>query len=288
MKDRANTNTTSDWDMIIEPRGRLFHLGLRELWRYRDLVMLFIRRDFVAVYKQTVLGPLWYILQPLLMTAAFTIVFGNIAGMPVDGAPPFLFYMAGSILWTYFATTLTKTSDTFIVNASVFGKVYFPRLAVPVSLVLSNLISFSIQLLLFIVLLVWYSVASSNYHISKLVLVTPVLICVMAGLALGLGVIVSALTTKYRDLRQLITFGVQLAMYATPVIYPLSTVPQQYRLLIMLNPMTAIVESFRTAFLGTGVFEPMHLLYSCGMTIIILIIGVLMFTRVERTFMDTV
>lgn len=277
-----------DWDLIIRPQRSWWDLRLDELWRYRDLVLLFVRRDFVSVYKQTILGPLWYLIQPLLTTLVFTIVFGNIASLPTDDLPPFLFYLSGTVIWAYFADCLNKTSQTFISNASLFGKVYFPRLAVPVSILISNLITFSIQFSLFLAFLAYFALRGSSVQPNLWVLITPLLLLMMAGFGLGFGIIVSALTTRYRDLRFLVSFGVQLWMYATPVIYPLSSIPEQYRLYIQLNPLTPIVESFRFAFLGAGELHPLHLLYSLGVMLLALLLGVLLFNRVEQTFMDTI
>ena len=274
--------------MVIEPHRRLLDLKLGDLWRYKDLVMLFVRRDFVSVYKQTILGPLWYLIQPLLTTITFTVIFGNIASLPTDGLPKFLFYMSGTVVWSYFASNMTKTSDTFISNAHLFGKVYFPRLAVPVSILISNLIAFSIQFVLFLVFMGYFALRGNVLHPNGWVLLTPVLIFMMAGLGLGFGIIVSSLTTKYRDLRFLVQFGVQLLMYATPVIYPASSIPARFQWVIQANPMTPIVEAFRYAFLGGGTVDINHLLYSFGFMMAAVFIGAVIFNRVEATFMDTV
>ncbi|MDR3574624.1 MAG: ABC transporter permease [Anaerolineaceae bacterium] len=277
-----------DWDLIIRPQRNLLDLRLGELWRYRDLVMLFVRRDFVSVYKQTILGPLWFLIQPLLTTIIFTVIFGNIAKLPTDGLPQFLFYMSGTVIWTYFSDCLTKTSGTFANNANLFGKVYFPRLAVPVSILISSLITFLIQFAFFLAFMLFFILQGTAIHPNLWILFSPVLIFMMAGLGLGFGIIVSALTNKYRDLRFLVQFGVQLLMYATPVIYSASSIPARYRTLIAANPMTSIVETFRYAFLGAGSVNPGQLIYSFAFTIIIVIIGVVIFNRVEATFMDTV
>jgi lipopolysaccharide transport system permease protein len=274
------------WDLIISPQRSLFDLRLGELWKYRDLVMLFVWRDFVSVYKQTILGPLWYIIQPLLTTITFTVVFGNIAKLPTDGLPQFLFYMSGTVIWTYFATCLTKTSEVFVQNAHLFGKVYFPRLAVPVSIQISNLITFGIQFAFFLAFMGFFALSGSVIRPNGWILFTPVLLMIMAGL--GLGIIISSLTTKYRDLRFLVQFGSQLLMYATPVIYPASSIPARFQWVIKLNPMTPIVETFRYAFLGAGSVHPLDLLYSTGFMLVIVVIGAVMFNRVEATFMDTV
>lgn len=286
-------HTTTDnlperWDLVIQPQRSLLDLHLADLWRYRDLVMLFVRRDFVSVYKQTVLGPLWYLIQPLLTTLTFTVIFGNIARLPTDGLPQFLFYMSGTVIWTYFAECLTKTSNTFVNNAQLFGKVYFPRLAVPVSILISNLITFGIQFAFFLAFLGFFALGGAQIRPSLWILASPLLVLMMAGLGLGFGIIISSLTTKYRDLRFLVQFGVQLLMYATPVIYPASAIPERFQGLIKLNPMTPIVETFRYAFLGAGSVHPLDLLYSFGFMLAIVFIGAVMFNRVEATFMDTV
>ena len=277
-----------EWTQIIEPEGRLFDLKLGELWHYRDLISLFVRRDFVSVYKQTVLGPLWYIIQPIMTTLIFTVIFGRIAKLSTDGLPQFLFYLSGTIIWTYFSDCLTKTSNTFITNAQLFGKVYFPRLAVPISILISNLITFSIQFVLFIGFLVYYMLKGANVHPHLWVLITPVLLIMMAGLGLGFGIFVSSLTTRYRDLRFLVTFGVQLWMYITPVIYPVSSIPERLRPLIQANPLTPILEAFRYAYMGSGTVNLANLAYTAIFTIVVLVVGVLSFNRVEATFMDTV
>jgi lipopolysaccharide transport system permease protein len=276
------------WDMVIRPQRNLFDLRLRELWHARDLIMLFVRRDFVAVYKQTILGPLWYLIQPLLTTIVFTVVFGNIAKLPTDGLPSFLFYMSGTVIFSYFASSLTKTSDTFVSNASMFGKVYFPRLAVPVSILISNLIAFAIQFGFFLAFMAYFQLSGTQLHPNWWVLFTPVLLFMMAGLGLGFGIIISSLTTKYRDLRFLVQFGVQLLQYITPVIYPLSAMSPKYQALIRLNPLTSVVEAFRYAYLGSGSVNLLQLGYSFAIMLISIAIGVVIFNRVEATFMDTV
>jgi lipopolysaccharide transport system permease protein len=276
------------WDKDIGPQRNWFDLRLRELWHSRDLIQLFVRRDFVAAYKQTILGPLWYLIQPLLTTIIFTVIFGGIAKLPTDGLPQFLFYMSGTIIWTYFANCLIKTSDTFISNTDLFGKVYFPRLAVPLSILISNLISFAIQFVFFLAFMLFFGVRGSMLHPNGLILLTPLLLLLMAGLGFGFGIIVSALTTKYRDLRFLVQFGVQLLMYATPVIYPISFVPSRFRLLIQFNPLSAVVEIFRYAYLGGGTVNLAELAYSFVFMLVVIILGALIFNRVEATFMDTV
>ncbi len=276
------------WIAEITPQRGLFDLHLGDLWRYRDLVFLFVRRDFVSVYKQTILGPAWHIIQPLMTTVVFTIVFGNIANLPTDGLPKFLFYMAGNVLWAYFAGCVTKTSETFVANAGIFGKVYFPRLVMPLSVVISNLITFGIQMLIFLGFLAYFYLSGAPVRPNRWLLAAPLLIVMVAGLGLGLGIIVSALTTRYRDLRHLVGFGVQLLMYGTPVVYPLSSVPAKYQALIRWNPATPIIETFRAGFLGGGQVRPLDLAMSALSVLGVLAIGLLLFNRVERTFMDTV
>ncbi len=278
-----------NWSMIIEPQRSLLDLRLGELWHYRDLVMLFVRRDFVAVYKQTILGPLWFLIQPILTTVTFTVIFGRIASLPTDGLPQFLFYMSGTVVWAYFADVLNKTSNTFVNNSQLFGKVYFPRMAVPVSILISSLITFLIQFALFLVFVAYFLLSGSVIHLNWMwVLLSPILLFMMAGLGLGFGIIISSLTTKYRDLRFLVQFGVQLLMYATPVIYPISSVPARFQWVIIANPMTSIVETFRYAFLGAGDANLAHLLYSFIFMLVVVFLGSVIFNRVEQTFMDTV
>jgi len=277
-----------NWTMIIEPRRSWLDLRLHELWAARDLVMLFVWRDFVSVYKQTILGPLWYLIQPLLTTLVFTVIFGRIAALPTDGLPQFLFYLSGTVIWGYFAECLNKTSQTFITNANLFGKVYFPRLAVPVSILISNLITFAIQFVLFLAFVIYYMLSGAPVQPNAAALLTPLLLLIMAGLGLGFGVIVSSLTTRYRDLRFLVGFGVQLWMYATPVIYPVSAIPERFQPLILANPLTPVVEAFRYAYLGAGTVNASMLAYSAAFTLVTLVLGLLLFNRTEATFMDTV
>jgi lipopolysaccharide transport system permease protein len=284
----TDTNSSKYWDLIIRPKRNLFALPIAELWKYKDLIGMFVRRDFVSVYKQTILGPLWYLIQPLLTTITFTVIFGNIAKLPTDGLPQFLFYMSGTVIWTYFATCLTKTSTIFVDNSPLFGKVYFPRLAVPISILISNLITFGIQFAFFLAFMVYFAIRGSVFSPNLWILFSPMLILMMAGLGLGLGLLISSMTTKYRDLRFLVQFGVTLLMYATPVIYPVSSIPARYQLLIKANPMTPIVETFRYAFLGAGTINPLDLVYSFVFMVVVVIIGTVVFNRVEATFMDTV
>ena len=280
--------------MTLRPKTGWFDLHLSDLWRYRDLTMLFVWRDFVAQYKQTVLGPLWHIIQPIFTTLLFT-VFGGMAKIPTDGLPRALFVMAGVTCWGYFADCLNRTSSTFVNNAAVFGKVYFPRLCVPVSIIISNLIKFGIQFALFLIFLgFWYlklkrnPVEGMTVHPNMAILLTPILLLIMAGLGLGVGIIVSALTTRYRDLQVVVSFGVGLAMYAAPVIYPLSMLSDKNRWLVLANPLTPLIETFRYAYLGSGSFDPLQLFYSAATTVVIVLVGIVLFNHVERTFMDTV
>lgn len=280
---------SENWTEVIKPKSNIFDLRLNELWRYRDLVVMFVRRDFVANYKQTILGPLWFFLQPLLTTLMFVVVFGRIAGLAPGGVPMMAFYMAGVTVWNYFAENLNRTASVFRDNAGIFGKVYFPRLTMPVAIVISNLVRFAIQFFLF--LLIWGYFCFIKGEINPnwwAISLTPVLLVIMGLLALGLGMIITAMTTKYRDLVFLLTFGVQLLMYATPVIYPLSKLPAKYEWFIRANPMSPILETFRFAFLGAGEFSWGYLLYSVGITIAILSVGVVVFNRVEKNFTDTV
>jgi lipopolysaccharide transport system permease protein len=288
MKFKNIRDSQNEWDLVIRPQRNWWDLRLGDLWRYRDLIWLFVWRDFVAYYKQTILGPLWYLIQPILTTVVFTIIFGKIARLSTDGLPPFLFYLAGNTVWTYFSTCLTSTSNTFTVNAVLFGKVYFPRLSIPVSIVVSNMISFAIRMIVFLTFLVYFMMTGSAIHPNLWILLLPVLLLIMAGMGLGLGIIVSSLTTKYRDLQQLVGFGVQLLMYGTPIIYPLSSMKGAWRWVILANPMTPVVEVFRLAFLGTSSLDPIYLIYSAVFVVIVFLIGILTFNHVEATFMDIV
>ena len=285
----AFNGTSEEWTEVIEPRTRLFDLRLKELWRYRDLVVMFVRRDFVTNYKQTILGPLWFFIQPLLTSITFLIIFGKIAEIKTDGPPHFIFYLAGITIWNYFAETLNRTSSVFRDNASIFGKVYFPRLTMPLSIVISNIVRFGIQFTLFLGVWVYFLVTRNVLHPNACILLTPVLLLLMGVLALGLGMVFSAMTTKYRDLVFLLAFGVQLLMYATPVIYPLSSLQgKKYLWVILANPMTPIVETFRYAFLGVGAFQWSYLIYSAVASFVILGVGTVVFNKVEKSFTDTV
>lgn len=272
---------------VIVPKTNIFDFHLKELARYRDLIFLFVKRSFVARYKQTILGPAWALIQPLISTLVFTVVFGKIAGLAPGGVPAFLFFMSGNIAWGYFSGCLNSTANTFTGNAGIFGKVYFPRLVTPISTVLSQLIGFGIQFFLFLIFLVIYWV-KGEVQPTLYVLMLPVLLLHMAMLGLGVGIIISSLTTKYRDLQMLVGFGVQLWMYGTPVAYDIGIIPEKYMSLYMLNPMTPVINAFRKAFLGIGSFDLPHYLISWAVTLVVLGIGVMLFNRVEKTFMDTV
>jgi lipopolysaccharide transport system permease protein len=289
---QMNNQTTIDpkeWQLVIRPKTSWFDLHLQDLWRYRDLLFMFVRRDFISLYKQTILGPLWFLIQPILTTAMFLIIFNKVAEIPTDGAPPVLFYMSGLVIWNYFSTCLTKTASTFTSNAGIFGKVYFPRLIMPLSNVISSLISFGIQLgLLLTIMGYYYLFTDSLIRLNGYLLLIPLLLMLIAGLGLGLGIIISSLTTKYRDLAYLVSFGVQLLMYATPVIYPLSFMSGKYKTFILANPITPIIEIFRYSLLGVGEFSFWYITYSVLFTSLVLLAGVLIFNKVEKSFMDVV
>ena len=276
------------WDLIIQSKRRWFDLHLRDLWRYKDLISLFVKRDFVTFYKQTILGPLWYLIQPVLITIVFTVIFGKVARISTDGVPPFLFYLAGNVAWSYFANCLNQTSNTFVKNAGIFGKVWFPRLTVPVSIVIINLVKFSIQLTLFIGFYLYFISVGSSVRPTFVILLLPVLILQMAVLSLGSGILVSSVTTKYRDLTFVMTFAVQLWMYASSVVIPASSIPQKYLGIYMLNPMASIIEVFRCGFLGRGVVDAGYVVISWSVTLFVLLCGIILFSRIEKSFMDTV
>jgi len=280
--------TNEDWDLIITARKKWWDLQLRDVWHYRDLISLFVRRDFVSRFKQTILGPLWFIIQPLLTSLVFTVIFGNIAQLPTDGLPQMLFYMSGNILWSYFSSCLTSTSTTFTSNAHLFGKVYFPRMVMPISIVISNLITFAIQFVFFLAYLAFFALRGSAVKLTTWAFALPILLLLMAGLGLGFGIIISSMTTKYRDLQYLVGFGVGLWMYGTPVIYPVSTIPEKWRWVANVNPVTPIIETFRAGFLGAGEASWLRLAYSFVFMLVVVLIGVMIFNRVEKTFIDTV
>ena len=276
-----------DWDLVIKGHTSLFDLRLGELWNYRDLLVLFVRRDFVTVYKQTILGPLWFFIQPLLTTITFTIIFGNVAQLSTDGAPKLVFYMAGITLWSYFSTCLTNVSGVFNTNAGIFGKVYFPRLIMPLTIVISNLMKFFVQFLLFIGFVIYFTI-QDQITPNNWILLTPFIIILMALISMGIGLILSAMTSKYKDLNHLIGFGIQLFMYATPVIYPSSSVPENYAWIVNLNPLVGLFDFMRYAYLGVGSFSLQTLVYPILFSIGILFLGVLIFNKTQKTFMDTV
>jgi len=283
-----NEAEDKDWDLIISGKKNLISFQLADIWRFRDLLYMLVKRDFVVFYKQTILGPLWFFIQPILTALMYIIVFSRIAKVSTDGMPPILFYLSGTIIWNYFADCLNNTSNTFVTNANLFGKVYFPRIVVPLAKVISGMLKFFIQFGLFLSVYIYYIATGLNIQITSAIFFLPIMILLMGMLGLGLGIFFTSLTTKYRDLGFLITFGVQLLMYATPVIYPLSSVPEKYRMIILLNPMTPVLEGFRMAFLGTGTFELVHLAISCAVTLAIFLVGLVVFNYTEKDFMDTV
>lgn len=276
------------WTTVIKPKDKLLHVDFQEIWQYRDLWSMFVRRDIVTQYKQTILGPLWYFIQPALTTIMYMVVFGGIAKIPTDGLPQPLFYLAGIVCWQYFADCLNKTSSTFIANQHIFGKVYFPRLVVPLATVSSNLVRMGIQFLLFVAVYLYYLVLGVEVRPTVYVLLLPLLIVMLAGLALGFGILISSMTTKYRDLTFLFSFIVQLWMYATPVIYPLSTISPDKQWIMALNPVTSIIEAFKYGSMGFATFSWGHLAYSFGFMVIMLGVGIIVFNKVQRSFMDTV
>lgn len=288
MKEHTDKERDEDWTLVIKPKTGWLDLQLKDLWHYKDLIFLFVKRDFVSVYKQTILGPLWYIIQPILIAITYSIIFGRMAKIPTGSLPPMVFYLSGVTMWNYFAECLNKTSNTFISNASVFGKVYFPRLTVPLSIVISSLITFFIQLMLFIVVIIFYSFKVDTIHPNMYMLTLPLLVLIMAGIGLGVGIIISSVTTKYRDLRFLVSFGVQLLMFASPVILPLSMLGGVKKLLMLLNPLSSVIEMFRYAFTGSGEVHWGFIGYSAAFMLVVVSIGVVLFSKVEKSFMDTV
>jgi len=283
----ANKNNSS-WDNEITPVKTWLKINFKEIFTFRGLIFLFVKRDFVVFYKQTILGPLWYIIQPVFSTLVFSFVFGTIAKIPTDGMPPFLFYLSGTIVWGYFANSFGQTGQVFVTNKEIFGKVYFPRITVPISIVATSLIQFFIQFLIFVSLFTYYKFQGLEIYVTFKALFLPVILFQIALLSLGIGMVVSALTAKYRDLVQALSFLVQIWMYLTPVVYPLSEVPDNFRFLVSLNPMTAPVESFREIFLGVSTITSFEIFISWIITIIFFFLGIILFTRVEKTFMDTV
>jgi lipopolysaccharide transport system permease protein len=276
------------WTYEIKAKESIFNLNLREVWHYRDLLLMFVKRDFITFYKQTILGPLWFFFQPILTTLIYLILFGQIAGLSTDGAPQFVFYLCGITVWNYFSEGLTKTSTVFKDNASVFGKVYFPRLIMPMSIVVSALMKFAIQFGFFVLVVCYQAFVKETIHPNAWVLATPFLLLLMLSYSLGLGMIFSSLTVKYKDLVFLLTFGIQLYMYASPVVYPLSAIPEKYAWVVKFNPLNGILECFRYGFLGVGSFDPFSLVYSALTIFCILILGTVIFNKVERSFMDSI
>jgi lipopolysaccharide transport system permease protein len=276
------------WTTVVSAKRPLIDFNFGEIWRYRDLIYLLVRRDFIATYKQTILGPLWFLIQPLFSTIVFTIIFGQVAKLPTDNIPPFLFYMCGLVAWGYFADCLNKSASTFTGNANIFSKVYFPRLTVPIANAITNLATFGIQFALFLVVLGWFIWKGAPIHINYRVVILPLLILQMALLGIGFGCIVSSLTTRYRDLSMLFGFFVQLWMYASCVLFPLSLYPESVRWLLVLNPMVPVIETFRFAFLGAGTVEIPQLLAGAAVSLVIFVAGIMIFRRTERTFCDTI
>ena len=276
------------WTEEIHSKNSLLSINFRELWHYRDLLLMLLKRDFITFYKQTILGPIWFFVQPILTSLIYLILFGQVAKLSTDGLPQLAFYLSGITIWNYFSDSLLKTSSVFQSNASIFGKVYFPRLIMPLSIVFSGLLKFAIQFGLFIVIVLYYTFIKNEIHPNLWILATPLLIVLMAAFALGLGMIFSSLTTKYKDLSFLLTFGIQLYMYATPVVYPISAMPQKYLYIVNANPLTGIFECFRYGYLGAGHFEPFSLIYSSIVITILLFSGIIIFNKVEKSFMDTV
>ncbi|WPU65828.1 ABC transporter permease [Peredibacter starrii] len=275
------------WTIEIKSHSGLFNLKLKEIWTYRDLLWLFVRRDVITVYKQTILGPLWFIIQPLLTTLMFSLVFGRIARLSTDGIPPFVFYLAGVTIWSYFSECLNKTSNTFVSNQNIFGKVYFPRIIVPGSIIISTLVRFGVQLGIFLVVWIYYYL-QGQVNPNYVAVLLPFIVLIMAISSMGFGMLFSSMTTKYRDLQFLLNFAVQLWMYATPIIYPLSSIPEKYVSLIKLNPITPLVECMRFGFLGNGSFSLGEVFYSFIFAIGVFSLGFFVFSRVEKNFMDTV
>lgn len=284
-------SSNEDWDLIIRPKSSVFDLKLKDVWSYRDLLEMYIHRDIITFYKQTILGPIWFFVQPIFTTIVFMFVFGGLAGIPTDGIPMALFYLSGITLWNYFSESFTKTSDTFLLNEAIFGKVYFPRIIVPLSITITGLIKMCIQLSVFVIVYIYYVVKGTPIAPNFYAFLFPVLILILASLSLGFGVIISSMTTKYRDLKFLIAFGIQLMMYATPVIYPLSVMEGKYKSymwLIQANPLTAVMETFKYGFLGRGSFSWFAIGYSLLISLVILLVGIIIFNKVERSFMDVI
>src|SRR5574341_319265 len=288
MTSQEMITSQKEWDLVIRPQRPWWDLRLGELWRYRDLIGLWVRREFVAFYKQTILGPIWHIIPAIISSLVYTIIFSGVARISTDGIPPYLFYMAGNTIWVFFSSCISSTSNTFAINASIFGKIYFPRMCMPIASIISQMVAFGVRLGVFLVFWLFFLLSGSQVYPNLWILLIPVLVLVVAGLGMGFGIIVSALTTKYRDLQQLLGVGLQLVMYASPVVYPLSTVPEKWRWLLLINPLTPVIETFRLAFLGKSALEPIYLLYSAGFMIVVLVIGFIAFNKAESNFMDTI
>lgn len=278
----------NEWDLVIRPQRPWWDLRLGELWRYRDLISLWVRREFVAFYKQTVLGPLWHIIPAIVSSIVYTIVFSGVAKIPTDGIPPYLFYMAGITIWVFFSGCISTTSNTFLANAGIFGKIYFPRMCLPVASIISQMVAFGVRLGVFLVFWALFLWSGSGVSPNQWILLLPVLVLVVAGLGMGLGIIISALTTKYRDLQQMLGVGLQLIMYASPIFYPMSIVPENWRWLLLANPLTPILEMFRFGFLGTSALKPVSLLYSVAFMMVTLLVGLMVFNKAESNFVDTI
>ena len=282
-------NAKPEWTLVIDKNNykSIFQV-LKSILSYKDLLFLFVKRDFISQYKQTILGPVWFFIQPVLTTITFTIIFGNFAQISTDGIPQVLFYLTGITFWNYFSDCINKTSNTFFLNQGLFGKVYFPRLIVPLSVVITNLMKFSIQLILLFSIWLYFHFANQDIFVQNTIFLFPILVLSMALLGLGIGLIISSLTTKYRDLSFLVTFGVQLLMYLSPIVYPLSIIPKDYKLFFLINPMTSIIETFKHGFIGTGSFSITWLLYSILTSMLLFYLGIRIFTKIEKSFIDTV
>lgn len=281
-------STPNTWDIVIQPTRSIFDFGLREIWAYRDLLLLLVRREFVTIYKQTLLGPLWYLIQPVMYTVFLVFVFGEVAELSADGMPKPVFYLAGITLWNYFSECAKKSSQAFISNANIFGKVYFPRMILPLSIIISNLMRLGIQYMLFLGVMVYFLATDSRMSPNSLILLTPVIFLILTMFGLGVGIILSSLSAKYRDLRFAVEFGIQLLMYTTTVAYPLSMMEGKTRMFMLANPITSLIEAFRAAYLGAGVFEWSYLAYSFVASVVLIFVGMLIFNRIEKTFVDTV
>jgi len=281
-------NNQQTWTEEIKSQKTLFSINFKEVWHYRDLLFLLVKRDFIVFYKQTILGPIWFFVQPILTTIIYVIIFGQVAKLSTDGLPQMAFYLSGITIWSYFSDVLNKTATVFQSNASIFGKVYFPRLIMPLAIVFSGLMKFLVQFTLFVCVVLYFTFVKETIHPNLWILSTPFLLLLMAAFALGLGMIFSSMTTKYKDLTMLLSFGVQLFMYVTPVVYTVTSIPSQYKFIVRFNPLTSIFECFRYGYLGAGHFQPLTLVYSAISIFVLLAVGVLIFNKVEKSFMDTV